>query len=54
MIKQYYAKFLIIAAVIGLCIWQIYPPQKKIKRLESAGWCSGGFRSGGRQNKMSI
>jgi len=32
MIKQYYAKFLIIAAVIGLCIWQIYPPQKKIKR----------------------
>ncbi|MCK9266633.1 protein translocase subunit SecD [bacterium] len=32
MTKQYYSKFLIILAVAVVCIYQIYPPQKKIKR----------------------
>ncbi|HOL22512.1 MAG TPA: protein translocase subunit SecD [bacterium] len=32
MIKQYYFRFLLIAAIIGLCIYQVYPPEKKIRR----------------------
>ncbi|MCX8082173.1 MAG: protein translocase subunit SecD [bacterium] len=32
MLKQYYFRFLLIAAVIGICIYQIYPPDKKIRK----------------------
>lgn len=32
MIRQYYYRFLLIVVIIGLCIWQIYPPEKKIRR----------------------
>ncbi len=32
MMKQYYSRFLLIAAVIAACIYAIYPPEKKIRR----------------------
>lgn len=32
MMKQYYFRFLLILAVIVFCIYQVYPPEKKIRR----------------------
>ncbi len=32
MMRNHYIKMIFIIAVIGYCIWQIYPPEKKIKK----------------------
>ncbi len=32
MMRQYYYKFLLILAVIAACIYQLYPPEKKVRR----------------------
>jgi len=32
MMRNYYIKFILILAIIGYCVWQIYPPGEKIKK----------------------